>query len=80
MAGKALSAAVQQIQDDWQQEHLYRPVLIETFVNPCKYSGSCYYAANWKYIGKTTGKVWKDESDNNKASSKTMNLSQKSDK
>ena len=70
LAGKALSVAVQQIQDDWQQEHLYRPVLIETFVNPCKYSGSCYYAANWKYLGKTTGKAWKDEAD--KASSKTI--------
>ena len=50
---KALSIIVKQIQNDWQQEHLYRPVLIETFVDPGKYSGSCCRAANWKCIGKT---------------------------
>ena len=72
LASKALSIIIKQIQNDWQQEHLYRPVLIETFVDPGKYFGSCYRAANWKCIGKTTGKAWKDESDNDKTSSKTI--------
>ncbi len=72
LASKALSIIIKQIQSDWQQEHLYRPVLIETFVDPSKYSGSCYRAANWKCIGKTTGKAWKDESDNDKTSIKTI--------
>ena len=72
LAGKALSIVVKQIQNDWQQEHLYRPVLVESFVDPSKYSGSCYRAANWKCIGKTTGKVWKDEANNDKTFSKTI--------
>jgi len=72
LAGKALSIAVKQIQNDWQQECLYRPVLIETFVDPSKYSGSCYRAANWKCIGKTTGKAWKDEANTDKTSGKTI--------
>lgn len=71
-ASKALSMAVKQIQNDWQQEYLYRPVLIETFVDPSKYSGSCYRSANWKCIGKTSGKVWKDEADSEKTSGKII--------
>jgi hypothetical protein len=72
LASKALSIIVKQIQNDWQQEYLYRPVLIETFVDPSKYFGSCYRAANWECIGKTTGKAWKDESGNDKTSIKTI--------
>jgi hypothetical protein len=72
LAGKALSIAVKQIQNDWQQECLYRPVLIETFVDASKYSGSCYRAANWQCIGKTTGKAWKDEANTDKTSGKTI--------
>jgi hypothetical protein len=63
---------VKRIQNDWQKEYLYRPVLIETFVDPSKYSGSCYRAANWECIGKTTGKAWKDGSNNDKTSIKTI--------
>jgi len=72
LAGKALSIIAKQIQNDWQQEYRYRPVLLETFVDPAKYSGSCYRAANWKCIGKTSGKVWKEKSDNDEPSKKTI--------
>jgi len=72
LAGKALSIAVKQIRNDWQQEYLYGPVLVETFVDSGKYSGSCYRASNWKCIGKTTGKAWKDETNTDKTSSKTI--------
>jgi len=72
LASKALSIVVKQIPDDWQQEFLYRPVLIETFVDPSKYSGSCYRAANWQCLGKTTGRAWKDEPDNDNSSAKTI--------
>ena len=29
--------------------------ILETFINPAQYCGSCYKAANWQYIGMTTG-------------------------
>jgi len=29
--------------------------LVETFVDPRYYHGSCYKAANWQYLGMTTG-------------------------
>jgi len=36
-------------------QHGFRPVLLETFVDPEKYQGTCYKAANWIAIGKTIG-------------------------
>ena len=56
LASQALSLATKQIGDDWLDAHGYRPVLIETFVDTTKYSGTCYQAANWQYIGKTKGR------------------------
>ncbi len=40
---------------DWEERWGYRPVLIETFVDARYYRGSCYRAANWHYLGNTTG-------------------------
>lgn len=56
LASQALSLATKQIGEDWLSVYGYRPVLIETFVDTTKYSGTCYQAANWKYIGKTQGR------------------------
>ena len=58
LASHALSIVTRQIADDWEQAHAYRPVLIETFVDTAKYSGTCYQAANWSHIGETSGKDW----------------------
>lgn len=55
LASKALSYATRQIGSDWEAQHGYRPVLIETFVDPTRYKGTCYKAANWQYIGDTAG-------------------------
>ena len=56
LASKALSLATTQIGNDWLRAYGYRPVLIETFVDTTKYSGTCYRAANWQYLGKTKGR------------------------
>lgn len=56
LASHALSLATSQIADDWARVHGYSPVLIETFVDPTRYSGTCYQAANWEYLGKTKGR------------------------
>ena len=57
LASKVLSMACQQLADDWQQHHGYRPVLVETFVDEERFDASCYRAANWHYLG-TTQKRW----------------------
>jgi len=56
LASKALSLACRQIRDDWQDRYGYKPVLLETFVDEELYSGTCYQAANWIYLGKTAGR------------------------
>ncbi len=63
LASKALAYAIQQIARDWESHHGYKPVLVETFVDPTRYNGTCYKASNWQYIGKTAGKSFKNESE-----------------
>jgi len=60
LASHALSLALKQLRKDWYHLHAYRPVLVETFVDDSRYKGSCYYAANWQHLGKTSGKDWQD--------------------
>jgi len=55
LASKSLSLATHQIRQDWETHHGYRPVLLETFVDPSKYKGTSYKAANWECIGQTAG-------------------------
>jgi hypothetical protein len=56
LASQVLSLAAKQVANDWVEAHGYRPVLIETFVDTTRYSGTCYKAANWQHIGKTKGR------------------------
>ena len=65
LASHSLSIVTQQMTDDWEKAHAYRPVLIETFVDTTRYQGTCYQAANWLNIGETSGKDWQ-KADNNK--------------
>lgn len=60
LASKALSYATRQIGCDWEVQHGYKPALIETFVDPTRYKGTCYKAANWQYIGETAGRESKN--------------------
>jgi Domain of unknown function (DUF4338) len=55
LASHTLGQAARRLGDDWQQRWGYRPVLMETFVDPELYDGTCYLAANWLYLGMTTG-------------------------
>jgi hypothetical protein len=55
LASHVLGKTVRRLGDDWQQCWGYRPVVVETFVDPEHYTGTCYRAANWLYLGQTTG-------------------------
>lgn len=74
LASKTLALVTRKIRDDWHTAHGYRPVLIETFVDDSQYQGTCYQAANWECIGKSSGKNWQaDASDKSaKASVKSI--------
>jgi len=56
LASRALSLAVKSVPDDWQGCYGYRPVLMETLVDRKRFKGTCYKAANWIHVGKTTGR------------------------
>lgn len=63
LASRVLSLACQRVADDWEAMYAVRPVLLETFVDPEQYRGSCYRAANWIPIGSTTGRGRQDDGD-----------------
>ncbi len=56
LASRILSLAARQVVRDWPQQYGYQPVLLETFVERQRFSGTCYRAANWLYAGRTAGR------------------------
>ncbi|WP_300457918.1 DUF4338 domain-containing protein [Desulfobacula sp.] len=64
LASHTLGKIARRIRDDWHEKWGFQPVLMETFVDPQFFHGTCYQAANWEYLGMTTGKglVRKDKS------------------
>jgi hypothetical protein len=56
LASTTLALALRQLPDDWQGEYGVTPLLVETLVDPARYTGGCYRAANWVDIGETAGR------------------------
>ena len=50
----SLNAAV--ISQDWFNFYNHPIYFLETFVDTAKFNGTCYKAANWIYLGQTTGR------------------------
>jgi hypothetical protein len=44
------------ISDDWQQMYGHPIYFLETFIDPERFRGTCYRAANWVLMGRTTGR------------------------
>jgi len=56
LASKILAMLAHRLPDDWAAKYHIRPVLLETFVDSEQFTGTCYKAANWTYVGKTKGR------------------------
>jgi len=56
LASHVLARCQEIIGDDWEAVYNYRPVLLETYVERGRFTGSCYRAANWRHIGITRGR------------------------
>jgi len=56
LASSILSLAAKTVPNDWLGCYGRRPVLMETLVDGKHYSGTCYKAANWVFVGETTGR------------------------
>jgi hypothetical protein len=62
LASHVLSLCIRHLPEDWQNRYGVRPVLLETFVEKERFTGSSYRAANWQYIGTTKGRGRQDKS------------------
>ena len=56
LASRILGLTAKRLPDDWQARYSYRPVLLETFVEKPRFTGTCYKAANWHNVGDTQGR------------------------
>jgi hypothetical protein len=56
LASRVLSLISRRLPQDWHAAYAYSPVLIETIVERPRFTGTCYRAANWQYLGDTQGR------------------------
>lgn len=56
LASHVLGQLARQLADDWQARWGFAPLLLESFVDPAHYRGTCYRAAGWQLLGHTSGR------------------------
>jgi hypothetical protein len=56
LASHVLSLLAGRVAADWEAAYVVRPLLLETFVDRARFRGTCYRAANWQWLGVTTGR------------------------
>jgi hypothetical protein len=61
LASHILGKMAQILQNDWEVQYKHPIYYLETFVDKERFKGTCYYAANWKYLGDTTGRGKNDQ-------------------
>lgn len=55
LASRVLGQAIQRVIRDWYNKFGVVPEVAETFVDPVRFVGTCYLAANWIPVGTTKG-------------------------
>jgi Domain of unknown function (DUF4338) len=56
LASHVLGQMAARLSADWQQVYGHPIYFLETFVDPARFRGTCYRAANWIALGLTTGR------------------------
>ena len=56
LASHLLGRMARLLSSDWQRLYGHPIYLLETFVDPQRFRGTCYRAANWIHMGVTTGR------------------------
>jgi hypothetical protein len=56
LASMALSRALKRLCADWLRQYGVDPWLLETLVDRKRFYGGCYRAANWTFLGETSGR------------------------
>ncbi len=61
LASHILGRVAALISQDWERIYAHPIHLLETFVDPARFRGTCYRAANWIVVGRTTGRGKDDQ-------------------
>lgn len=61
LASHLLGSLSRRLSTDWERVYAHPIYFTETFVDPSRYRGTCYRAANWTYLGMTTGRGKDDQ-------------------
>lgn len=56
LASHILGRMAKLVRQDWQRLYAHPIYWLETFVDPARFQGTCYRAANWIALGRTTGR------------------------
>jgi hypothetical protein len=56
LASHILGRMARLVPQDWQRVYAHPIYWLETFVDPGRFKGTCYRAANWLVLGRTTGR------------------------
>ena len=55
LASRVLKLVCARLPQDWQDQFGHPVLLVETFVDPERFQGTCYRAAHWQALGATRG-------------------------
>lgn len=56
LASHLLGRMARMLPRAWEEVYGHRLLYLETFVDPSRFAGTCYRAANWIVLGRTTGR------------------------
>lgn len=56
LASHILGRMAKVVARDWQRLYAHPVYWLETFIDPARFKGTCYRAANWLHLGSTTGR------------------------
>lgn len=60
LASHILAAVMRRIRKDWIDKYAHPIHLVETFVQSDRFTGTCYKATNWIFLGQTKGRSRQD--------------------
>jgi Domain of unknown function (DUF4338) len=61
LASHLLSRMTRMLPQEWEKVYSHPVYFAETFVDPTRHRGTCYRAANWVLMGRTTGRGKDDQ-------------------
>ncbi|MFV1959063.1 MAG: DUF4338 domain-containing protein [Planctomycetota bacterium] len=61
LASHLLGRMARRVSTDWTALYGHPILYLESFVDPGRFPGTCYRAANWHFLGKTTGRGKDDQ-------------------